>query len=113
MSCLTKGAVGGDRGWEAAFVNFRLAVEMVSLFEDGEMMNTRKPIASSPANTNVIGLVRRKDLGRVIANVNEYHQSTRVNNEVPSSLVAPSASGVCVGYLIKALKPYQCRQQLW
>lgn len=86
VSCLTKGAVGGDSGWEAAFVSFRLAVETASAFEDGEMMNRRKPIASSPANTSVIGLVRRKVLGRAIANVDEYRQGTRENLEAPAHL---------------------------
>lgn len=107
VSCLTKGAVGGDRGWEAAFVSFRLAVETASAFEDGEMMNRRKPIASSPANTSVIGLVRRKVLGRAIANVDEYGQGYSRKPLRPSrssSLVSPSASGVYIGYPIKVLK---------
>ena len=66
MSCLTKGAVGGDSGWEAALVSFRFAVESPLALGDGEKIKIRKPIVSKPARTNVMEFVRRNGLGKAM-----------------------------------------------
>lgn len=61
---MTNGAVGGERGWAAAF--FRFAVETAAVFEVGERMNMRKPMDSNAASTNVIGFVRLIDLAKAM-----------------------------------------------
>ena len=61
-----KGAVAGDKGWEAALLNFLLAVEIAAAFEDGERRKIRKPKVSTAARAILIGLVLRKDLGNAI-----------------------------------------------
>lgn len=60
------GAVGGERGCEAALLNFRLAVEMAAAFDDGESRKTRKPKERTAARTIVTGLVRRRDRGKAM-----------------------------------------------
>jgi len=60
------GAVGGERGCEAALLNFRLAVEIAAAFEEGESRKMRKPKERTAARTMVIGLVRRRDRGNAM-----------------------------------------------
>ena len=63
-SGFTNGAVGGERGCEAAF--FRFAVETAAASEDGERMKMRNPTERRAASTSVIGFVRRIDLAIAI-----------------------------------------------
>ena len=65
-SGLTNGAVGGDRGWAAALVSFRLAVETASELEPGEKMKKRKPIDSNAASARLMGLVLRNDRAKAM-----------------------------------------------
>ncbi len=53
--------MGGERGWDAAESCFCCAND-VGLSEEGDKRKKRKPKASRPARTRVMGFVRRKDL---------------------------------------------------
>lgn len=103
-SCLTNGAVGGDRGWAAAFVSFRLAVETASEFEAGENMKMRNPIDSTAASTRVIGLVLRSDRGRAIMEECGQRQDARGIQSKDTS-VPRRFEGVCLGEVFNSGNP--------
>ena len=68
---MTNGAVGGDKGCEAADANFRFAVDTAAALEDGERIKKRKPIDNTQARMIVMGFVRRIALGRAMMEVVE------------------------------------------
>ena len=61
-----KGAVGGDRGWDAAVSSFRFAVDAGSEFEEPESRNIRNPTARTAAKRYVMEFVRRMALGKAM-----------------------------------------------
>ena len=56
---------------------FRLAVETPPGLEDGAKRKMRKPKDSTAAKTNVIGLVRRIDLGRAMLKASGFEGCRR------------------------------------
>ena len=90
-SGFTNGAVGGDKGWAAAF--FRLAVETAAASEDGEKMKKRKPTERNAASTSVMGFVRRIDLAMAILNECGKRPGTRkfLRSSPITRLTTPSA----------------------
>ena len=74
-----KGAVGGERGFEAGGLCIGFARGTVSVLE-GEIKKIMNPSDSRPARMSVIGLVRRNDRGIAIVRGTQPSQIRNRNN---------------------------------